>query len=93
MDLDYWFGTSERFCCLLSLISSGSYIPVTKTMFKTLSPFNGAGHRTNNLKNAETEVTAIDDQRFSFVKALFRKFLDMVQLGCNTAPSLKQFQV
>lgn len=68
-----YFGTLLLPSFIDIIVTSGSYIPVTKTMFKTLSPFNGAGHRTNNLKNAETEVTAIDDQRFSFVKVTFSK--------------------
>lgn len=55
-------------------------------MFKTLSPFNGAGHRTNNLKNAETEVTAIDDQRFSFVKVTFSKIPRHGSTGMQYCP-------
>lgn len=88
-----YFGTLLLLSFIDIIVTSGSYIPMTKTIFKTLSGSNGSSHRTNNLKNAETEVTAIDDQRFSFVKVTFSKFLDMVQMGYNTAPSLKQFQV
>lgn len=68
-----YFGTLLLLSFIDIIVTSGSYIPMTKTMFKTLSGSNGSSHRTNNLKNAETEVTAIDDQRFSFVKVTFSK--------------------
>lgn len=68
-----YFGTLLLLSFIDIIVTSGSYIPMTKTMFKTLSGSNGSSHRTTDLKNAETEVTAIDDQRFNFVKVTFSK--------------------
>lgn len=60
-----YFGTLLLLSFINIIVTSGLYIPVTKTIYKTLSPFNGAAYRANNLQDEETHVTSIDDKSLS----------------------------
>lgn len=64
-----YFGTLLLLSFINIIATSGLYIPVTKTIYKTLSPFNGAAYRVNNLQDEETRVTSTDDHSSSFEQA------------------------
>lgn len=57
-----YFGALLLLSFINIIVTSGLYIPVTRTIYRTLSPFNRAAYWTNHLKNGETTVTSLDDQ-------------------------------
>lgn len=63
-----YFGMLLLLSFINIIVTSGLYIPVTKTIYKTLSPFNGAGYKTQNLEDGETHMTSVDAQSSSTEK-------------------------
>uniref|UniRef100_K1RCX5 [Phe13]-bombesin receptor n=1 Tax=Magallana gigas TaxID=29159 RepID=K1RCX5_MAGGI len=79
-----YFGTLLLISFINIIVTSGLYIPVTKTIYRTLSPFNGPSYRASRVVDGDTRVTSRDTQSSSVEKIIMS---EIPRQGSSSRPS------
>lgn len=79
-----YFGALLLISFINIIVTSGLYIPVTKTIYRTLSPYNGPSYRASRIVDGDTRITSRDTQSSSVEKFTMS---EIPRQGLNSRPS------